>query len=195
MSRHLPVAGSLAEPLHAVGARFDTPDALIAAVRSIRAAGYNAVDCYTPYPIHGLAEELKAPKSLISFLVLGGAVTAIALALTMQLVPSSLIYPLVVGGKPVNFSGLPQYVPITVALTLMLGALAAVKGMILLGGMPRLNHPMLAWDLFAKDASRGFFLAVSARDPYFTVEKVTELLEASGAGDITAIHLEPSDDE
>jgi len=54
---------------------------------------------------------------------------------------------------------------------------------------------MLAWDLFAKDASRGFFLAVSARDPYFTVEKVSELLELSGAGDITAIHLEPSDDE
>lgn len=195
MSHRLSIAGSPAEPLHAVGARFDTPDDLLAAVRRLRAAGYSAVDCYTPYPVHGLAEEMRVPKSIMSFLVLGGGLTAIALALTMQLVPSNLIYPIVVDGKPVGLSGLPQYVPITVALTLMLGALAAVKGMILLGGMPRLNHPMLAWDLFAKDASRGFFLAVSARDPRFAPENLTELLESSGAGDITAIHLEPSDDE
>lgn len=187
---HLPVAGSLTEPLRAIGARFDTPDALLSAVRGLRAAGYDAVDCYTPYPVHGLAEELKVPKSLISFLVLGGAVTAIALALTMQLVPSNLIYPLVVDGKPVDFSGLPQYVPITVALTLMLGALAAVKGMIILGGMPRLNHPMLAWDLFAKDASRGFFLAVRASGATFSAAETADLLHRLGAGDVTAIHLE-----
>ena len=187
---HLPVAGSLAEPLHAVGARFDTPESLIAAVRGLRAAGYEAVDCYTPYPVHGLAETMRLPKSLLSFLVLGGAVTAIALALTMQLVPSNLIYPIVVDGKPVDFSGLPQYVPITVALTLMLGALAAVKGMIILGGMPRLNHPMLAWDLFAKDASRGFFLAVRASDAKFSSAETAELLHRLGAGDVTAIHLE-----
>ena len=187
---HLPVAGSLAEPLHAVGARFDTPESLIAAVRGLRSAGYEAVDCYTPYPVHGLAETMRLPKSLLSFLVLGGAVTAIALALTMQLVPSNLIYPIVVDGKPVDFSGLPQYVPITVALTLMLGALAAVKGMIILGGMPRLNHPMLAWDLFAKEASRGFFLAVRASDAKFSSAETAELLHRLGAGDVTAIHLE-----
>jgi len=186
----LPVAGSLAEPLHAVGARFDAPEALIAAVNGLRAAGYEAVDCYTPYPVHGLPEAMRLTKSLLSFLVLGGAVTAIGLALTMQLVPSALIYPLIVDGKPVDFSGLPQYVPITVALTLMLGALAAVTGMILLGGMPRLNHPMLAWDLFAKDASRGFFLAVRAAGGDFSAADAAELLLRLGGGDVTAIHLE-----
>jgi hypothetical protein len=191
----LPLCGSPFQPLHAVGARFETPDALIAAFTRLRGAGYTAVDCYTPYPVHGLAETMRLPKSLLSFLVLGGGLTAILLALSMELIPSNLIYPIVVDGKPTGLAGLPQYVPIIVALTLMIGAVAAVKGMIILGGMPRLNHPMLAWDLFAKEASRGFFLAVSARDRNFSLAEVSEILGDAGAGNITAIHLEEPDSE
>lgn len=190
MSHHLPVAGSADLPLRFIGARFETPEALLVAVASLRAAGIGAYNAYTPYPVHGLAEAMRVPKSVLSFLVLGGGVTAVLIALSMELVPSALIYPITVGGKPVDFSGLPQYVPIIVALTLMISAIVAVKGMILLGGMPRLNHPMLAWDLFAREASRGFFLSVEARDAKFTVSGVTELLGNAGATDLAAIHEE-----
>lgn len=193
MSRHLPVAGSKDLPLHAVGARFDTPEALIGAVGALRAAGIRSYNAFTPYPVHGLAGAMRLPKSILSFLVLGGGVSAVLIALSMELVPSALIYPITVGGKPVNFSGLPQYVPVIVALTLMISAIVAVIGMILLGGMPRLNHPMLAWDLFAKDASRGFFLSVDARDKVFTVAGVTELLGQAGATDLAAIHEEETE--
>jgi hypothetical protein len=193
MSRHLPVAGSKDLPLHALGARFDTPEALIGAVGALRAAGIRSYNSFTPYPVHGLAEAMRLPKSILSFLVLGGGITAVLIALSMELVPSALIYPITVGGKPVNFSGLPQYVPIIVALTLMISAIVAVKGMILLGGMPRLNHPMLAWDLFAKDASRGFFLSVDAADKQFSVAGLTELLENAGATDLAAIHEEETE--
>jgi hypothetical protein len=190
MSHHLPVAGSKDETLYAVGARFDTPDQLVAAVNRLRSEGYSSYESFTPYPLHGIAEAMRLPKSILSFLVLGGGLSAILIALSMELIPSTLIYPLVVDGKPLNLSALPQYVPIVVALTLMIGAIAAVVGMIVLGGMPRLNHPMFAWDLFAKDASRGFFLAVEAEDKKFSAAAVTGLLEQLGAGDITAIHLE-----
>jgi hypothetical protein len=190
MSHHLPVAGSKDETLYAVGARFDTPDQLVAAVKRLRSEGYSSYESFTPYPLHGIAEAMRLPKSILSFLVLGGGLSAILIALSMELIPSTLIYPLVVDGKPLNLSALPQYVPIVVALTLMIGAIAAVVGMIVLGGMPRLNHPMFAWDLFAKDASRGFFLAVEAEDKKFSAAAVTGLLEQLGAGDITAIHLE-----
>lgn len=190
MSHHLPIAGSKDEPLYAVGARFDTPDQLVAAVNRLRSEGYSSYESFTPYPLHGLAEAMRLPKSILSFLVLGGGLSAILIALSMELVPSMLIYPLIVDGKPLNLSALPQYVPIVVALTLMIGAIAAVVGMIVLGGMPRLNHPMFAWDLFAKDASRGFFLAVEADDKKFSAAAVSGLLEQLGADSITAIHLE-----
>jgi Protein of unknown function (DUF3341) len=187
---HLPVAGSDKEPLQAIGARFDTPDALLDAVRLLREGGFTRYECYTPYPVHGLDRAMRLPKSVLSLLVLGGGVSAVLIALSMELIPSCLIYPLVVDGKPVDLNALPMFVPIVIALTLMIAAVTAVIGMIVLGGMPRWNHPMFAWDLFAKDASRGFFVSVESTDRNFTVRGVTELLHAAGAGDVTAIHLE-----
>ncbi len=190
---HLPVAGSKEEPLYAIGARFETPEALVQAVDHLRDQGVSLYECFTPYPVHGLAESMRLPKSVLSLLVLGGGISAVLIALSMELIPSCLIYPLVVDGKPLNLSALPQYIPIIVALTIMIGAVTAVVGMILLGGMPRWNNPMFAWDLFAKDASRGFFLAVEARDRKFSASALTELLHELGAGDITAIHEEASE--
>ena len=190
MSHHLPIAGSKDEPLYAIGARFDKPEALVRAVELLRSEGITAYECFTPYPVHGLAESMRLPKSILSFLVLGGGASAILIALSMEIIPSTLIYPLVVDGKPLNLLALPQYIPIVVALTLMIGAITAVFGMILLGGMPRLNNPMFAWDLFAKESSRGFFLAVEARDKKFSTAGLTDLLHDLSAGNVTAIHLE-----
>lgn len=189
---HLTIAGSKEEPLYALGARFETPEALVQAVDRLRVEGVSLYECFTPYPIHGLAEAMRLPKSILSLLVLGGGVSAVLIALSMELIPSCIIYPLVVDGKPLNLLALPQYIPIVVALTLMIGAITAVTGMILLGGMPQWNNPMFAWDLFAKDASRGFFIAIEARDRKFSTSALTELLHELGAGDITAIHQEAS---
>jgi hypothetical protein len=190
MSHHLPIAGSKDEPLYAIGARFDTPEALVGAVERLRSEGITSYECFTPYPVHGLAESMRLPKSILSFLVLGGGASAILIALSMEIIPSTLIYPLVVDGKPLNLLALPQYIPIVVALTLMIGAITAVFGMILLGGMPKLNNPMFAWDLFAREASRGFFLAVEARDKKFSTAGLSDLLHDLSAGNVTAIHLE-----
>jgi len=187
---HLPVAGSVEEPLYAIGARFESPDAIVKAADTLREKGFTCFESFTPYPVHGLAEAMRLPKSILSLLVLGGGISAILIALSMELIPSTLIYPLIVDGKPLNLMALPQYVPITVALTLMIGAVTAVAGMILLGGMPRLNNPMFAWDLFEKGASRSFFIAVEANDCKFKTAVVTELLHGVGALDLVAIHEE-----
>ena len=133
---------------------------------------------------------MRLPKSILSLMVLGGGFSAILIAISMEIIPTCLIYPLVVDGKPVDLVALPMFVPIVVALTLMIAAVTAVVGMIVLGGMPRWNHPMFGWDLFAKDASRGFFVSVESSDSRFSVREVAELLESAGAGDVTAIHLE-----
>jgi hypothetical protein len=190
MSHYLPVAGCKDEPLYAIGARFESPDALVHAVETLRKNGYSSYECFTPYPLHGLPEAMRLKKSILSFLVLGGGITAVLIALSMELIPSTLIYPLIVDGKPLNLSALPQYIPITVALTLMIGAITAVAGMILLGGMPRLNNPMFAWDLFCAESYRGFFLAVEANDRKFSAASLKELLHDLGGHEITAIHQE-----
>jgi hypothetical protein len=192
---HLPVAGSKEEALYAIGARFESSDDIVKAAAKLQKEGFSCYESYTPYPVHGLAQVMRLPKSILSFLVLGGGISAILIALSMELIPTGLIYPLMVDGKPTNFSALPQFIPIVVALTLMISAVTAVAGMILLGGMPLFNNPMFAWDLFERGASRSFFIAIEAHDPKFTTASVTELLHDLGGLDVTAIHLEASDKE
>ena len=193
--RHLPVAGSNEAPLFAIGARFESPEALVTAAATFQEQGFSCFESYTPYPIHGLAQAMHLPKSILSLLVLGGGLSAVLIALSMELIPTCLIYPLIVGGKPLNLFAMPEFVPITVALTLMIGAITAVAGMILLGGLPRLNNPMFAWDLFDRGASRSFFLSIEAQDPKFTTAAVTELLQDLGGLDLTAIHEEAPEKE
>ncbi len=186
----LPIAGSKEAPLYGLGARFESPEALVKAASTLQEKGFRCFESYTPYPLHGLAQVMCLPKSMLSLIVLGGGISAVVIALLLQMIPSTLFYPLVVNAKPTNFSALPLYMPITVALTLMIAAVTAVTGMILLGGMPRLNHPMFSWDLFECGASRSFFIAIEVRDPKFTMAAVTELLHNLGALDVTAIHEE-----
>ena len=191
----LPVAGCSAAPLYALGARFETSDAVVKAATALQEQGFSCYECYTPYPVHGLDKAMHLPKSILSLQVLGGGVSAVLIALSMELIPSFFIYPLVVDGKPTNLSSLPVYIPITVALTLMIAAVTAVFGMILLGGLPRLNHPMFAWSLFERGASRSFFIAVESHDPKFTTARVTQLFRDLDGLDITAIHEEAPDQE
>lgn len=195
MSHPLPIAGCEKAPLYAIGARFETPDAVVNAAATLQMEGFSCYESFTPYPLHGLAETMRLPKSILSLLVLGGGITAILIALSMEVIPTMFIYPLTVDGKPTNLSALPEFMPIVIALTLMISAIVAVKGMIILGGMPLLNHRIFAWDLFAKGASRSFFIAVEAHDPKFTTASVTELLRDLGGLDVTAIHEEAPDKE
>lgn len=194
MSHHLPVAGSVEEPLYAIGARFESSDAIMNAATSLEAAGFRSYECYTPYPVHGLSQVMRLPKSILSILVLGGGISAVLIALSMEIIPTMFIYPLIVNAKPTDLSALPMFVPIMVALTLMIAAVTAVAGMILLGGMPRFNHPIFAWNLFQKGASRSFFIAIEANDPQFTTALVTELLHDLGGLDVTAIHQESNEE-
>ena len=57
-------------PLYGLLAEFDTPDALLNAVRQARAAGYRRMDAYTPFPVEHLAEELGFHHSRLPLLVL-----------------------------------------------------------------------------------------------------------------------------
>ena len=58
--------------LFGVMAEFDKAEALLAAARSARRAGFRDMDAYTPYAMEGLAEELGAPKTRVPLVVLIG---------------------------------------------------------------------------------------------------------------------------
>ncbi len=108
--------------------------------------------------------------------------------MTMEFGTSSFLYPLIVAGKPTNLFTVPAFFPVMFELTILLSAFTAVFGMLILNGLPRLNHQLFNWDRFKKVTEDKFFVAIEARDQKFSTRSVSDFLESLGATNITTIH-------
>lgn len=181
-------AGNTNGKLFALGARVESASELYHAAEKVRDAGYKRWDVYSPFPIHGMDHAMGLSKSWLSALVFIGGITGLTIAAILQFYPSSIEYPLIVAGKPVNFFTVPAFFPIMFELTILLSAFTATFGMLALNGLPRWNHPIFNWDEFKQVTDDGFFLAIEANDPNFNVEATRNLLESVGAKDITLVY-------
>ena len=182
------IAGNPEAPLFAMAAEVPSASALYHAAEKVRDAGYSRWDVYSPFPIHGMDHAMGLKKSWLSALVFFGGITGLSIALILQFYPSTIEYPLIVAGKPVNFFTVPAFFPIMFELTVLISAFTATFGMLALNGLPRWNHPMFNWDRFKKVSDDGFFLAIEAADPKFDRESTLAMLEGIGARHITMVH-------
>ena len=163
---------------YGIMAEFDSPAAILAAAEKVRAAGYHRWETFTPFPIHGLDKVAGYRNSLVGWyaLVFGGG----AFVATMGLIwyCNAFDYPLIVGGKPM-FSPPMSFVPSYIMLVLG-AAIGAFVGMLLLNGLPRLYHPLLAKARFALASRDKFFLVIGANDRKFSETETRKLLESLG---------------
>jgi hypothetical protein len=161
MSTDLRVYGFLAE--------FSDPNTLVAAAHQTHAAGYTAIDCYTPFPIEALAEAMDRHHSRLPLLVLVGGIVGGLGGLTLCYWTSVIDYPLIVGGRP--FNSWPSFIPVTFECTILVAALTAVLGMLALNGLPMPYHPLFNVPRFAFASRDRFFLCIEARDPKFDADE------------------------
>ena len=158
---------------------FTSPDDLVHAARQVHERGYNHLDSFSPFPVHGIDEAMGVPRSRLSWIVVGGATLG---ALSAQLLiwwTGAVDYPLVIGGKPLyawEFS-----IPVTFELTVLFSAFAAVFGMFFLNGLPRLHHPVFQHSAFYRASDDRFLLLIEASDPMFEAEESQRLLRSVGA--------------
>lgn len=145
-------------PRRFVVAEFKSGDALLEGTRKMRHKGHAQVDTHTPYPIHGLEEALGITGVKIPTLVLGAALTGIALAYGMMWFMNAVDFPINVGNRPPHSP--PAFVPITFELMVLLGGTTAFFGLFALLRLPQPYHPVFEWDAFARASVDGFFLSV-----------------------------------
>jgi hypothetical protein len=170
---------------HGMAARFESPEALLQAARSARSAGYKRFDAYTPFPVHGLAEVLRAEDARLPWLVfLCGALGAAA-GYGLQYFVSVIDYPLNIGGRPLH--SWPSFIPVTFETTVLLAAFGAVFGMFALNGLPRPHHPVFNVPGFGRASSDAFFLCIEADDPRYDRVEVERLLREWGAADVVEV--------
>ena len=168
-------------------AEFRSASALYQAAEKVRDAGFRRWDCYSPYPIHGLDGAMGMKRSLLGKIVFLGGLAGFLTAVTLQFVPTTILYPLIVAGKPTNMFTVPAFFPIMFELTILFAGFTVLFGLLALIQLPRLNHPLFASHQFHRATDDGFFIAIEARDPNFSSTTTRALLADIGGSNIELV--------
>jgi hypothetical protein len=168
--------------LHGLLAEFSTPEALVAAVRQARAAGFRKMDAFSPFPIEGLAEALEFRHTSVPLIFLIGGIVGGVSGFLLQYWVSVIAYPINVGGRPL--ASIPSFIPVTFEMTILFAALAGIIGMFALDGLPRPYHPVFNAPSFARVTRDGFFLLIETSDPLFEASKTRRFLLSLGAREV-----------
>jgi hypothetical protein len=155
-------------------AEFDSVDALMAATRRARQAGYRQMDAYTPYAIEGLAEELGEPKTRIPLVVLIGGLVGAGAGFLMQYWSMAVDYQMNVGGRPLN--SWPAFFPIAFEMMILVASISAFLSMLFMNDLPRPHHPLFNVPQFARASQDRFFLCIESIDPLFDPERTRDFL-------------------
>jgi hypothetical protein len=156
-------------------AEFRTPEALLAAVRKAREAGYRRVEAYSPFPVEGLAEATGMKRNWVPPIVLAGGLAGGLGGYFMQWYSAVVSYPINSGGRPPH--SWPVFIPVTFELTVLVAAIAGVVGMLFLNGLPRLTHPVFNVPEFDLASRNRFFLCLRSGEPKFAPDTTRRFLE------------------
>ncbi len=155
-------------------ASFDYVDAATQAIRGLKEMGYRDFTVYTPVPSHEIADAVGHKVSPVRIWTLVGGLTGCFLGFLMTLW-MSVDYPVVVGGKPIP-SPIP-YVVIAFELTILLGALATIAGLIVHSFLDRRKA---SYDGRFSDDRIGIFVPC----PVERRPAVEQLLQSAGAAEV-----------
>jgi hypothetical protein len=111
---------------------FDGPHPTLAAVRGLRAAGFDVEEVHSPFPVHGVDEAMGLRETRLPWATLAGGASGLALGLGFESWTHTRSWPLDIGGKP-NLS-LPALVPVAFELTVLVAAFFTV-GALVAGGL------------------------------------------------------------
>ncbi|WP_262270185.1 DUF3341 domain-containing protein [Microvirga yunnanensis] len=161
---------------HGVMAEFKTPDALLAAVRAAKRAGYTRLDAYSPFPLPDLAGELGVRTTVVPWIAFVAGLIGAGLQYTAQYWMNAIDYPLNVGGRPLD--SWPAFIPATLIVAILWAGAATLIGLLLILRLPRLHHPVFAVHGFERASNDRFFLCILGDDPLFEDGETRGFLEA-----------------
>jgi Protein of unknown function (DUF3341) len=133
--------------VHLLGVYDEAPKAA-AAASAIRATRLGDVTTYAPAPNHEIDAALGPGVSPVRVFTLLGGILGCVLGFALPIY-TALDWPLITGGKPIV--SIPPFVVIAFELTILLAALSAIAGFLMLSGLPLLGSGALYDPRFSED--------------------------------------------
>ena len=156
-----------------------TPTATAAAVRSIREAGFDQVDAYSPVPSQEIEAAVERGPSRVRGWTLVGGLTGVSLGYLMT-IWMAYDWEMVVGGKP--FASIPAYTIIAFELTILIGGILTVLGLVVHGMMFSRPNAQAYRPSFSEDE---FGCLVACHGDQ--IPRVQELLRAAGCTEVRVV--------
>jgi hypothetical protein len=158
---------------------FQEEHQILAVTAACRERGYEIVDVYSPYPIHGIDRAMGVSPSRITWVcfvlgVLGGGAM-----LWFQIWASAVDWPVNVGGKPLN--SLPAFIPVAFESTVLAAGIGTIITLLVRSRLfpwrkPRLTDPRVTDDHFV--------LAIRQTDADLDPGMAEHLLRQHGAVEV-----------
>lgn len=155
------------------------PQQTVAAIGSLKGAGFGDLEVFSPIPSHAIEEAFDSRPSPVRGWTLVGGLTGVTLGYLMT-IWMSYDWELIVGGKP--FASIPAYTVIAFELTILIGGILTVLGLLVHG----------LW--LPTQKSRGYRPSFSVDEFGCIVEchadqipRVQELLQGAGCTEVRVV--------
>lgn len=158
---------------------FENPDKFLETVGKVHAKGVDIIDCYTPFPIHGIEKAMGLKRSLLPVGAFICGCLGLLGAFTLQYYTMAYDWPIVIGNKP---SVGVSYVPVTFEGTILFTAfgiaiLFFIRNKMLHGKLPSERIDM-------RQTDDRMVVAIASDNPAINKPELTELLFKGGAVEV-----------
>lgn len=158
---------------------FDDESVLLSAVKKVRGSDVKIHECYTPYPVHGLDDELGYKRSRISIAAFMFGITGTALAFLMMIYMMGIDWPMIIGGK--DYVAIPSFVPVGFEVTVLLSALGMVGTFFVISNLKPYGKPRI-YDIRSTDDMH--VMAIDLAKNKKSTDELSSILKDSGAVEI-----------
>jgi hypothetical protein len=158
---------------------FDDESVLLSAVKKVRGSDVKIHECYTPYPVHGLDDELGYKRSRISIAAFMFGITGTCLAFLMMIYMMGIDWPMIIGGK--DYIAIPSFVPVGFEVTVLLSALGMVATFFVISNLKPYGKPRI-YDIRSTDDMH--VMAIDLAKNKKSTDELSAILKDSGAVEI-----------
>ena len=169
-------------------AEFAEPEPLVEAARKLRESGREGLDAYSPYPIHGIDEALKLPRSKVPLVALISGLAGATGGYVLQWWTNAVDYEINVAIRPPH--AWPTNIPVTFESGVLVCVLTIFFGSLFyFFGLPRTYHPVFEAEAFRSASLDKFWISAELREGEEPGDLERALREL-GAGRVTHVKEE-----